>query len=174
MVGDCCGRRRKTAKIQKGLTYLGLLFTVALGGIALAGSGVLWQMEARRDKEKELLFVGEEYRRAIASYFDRSPGDPHYPEHLADLLVDPRFPMPVRHLRRLYADPVSADGQWTLIRRQGRIVGVASRSSQAPIKIGNFPAGQADFEGAGRYADWQFVHKGGTGRRPVTADADDR
>ncbi|KXB31761.1 type II secretory pathway, pseudopilin PulG [Dechloromonas denitrificans] len=161
------------AKNQIGVTYLGLLFTVALGSIALAGTGTLWQMESRRDKEKELLFIGEEYRRAIASYYDNSPGDPQYPARLADLAHDPRFPMPVRHLRRLYSDPMSADGQWHLISRQGRIVGVASRSLQAPIKIGDFPAEQSDFEGACRYADWQFVHKGGASRRRITVDEDE-
>lgn len=159
---------------QGGVTYLALLFAVALGSIGLAGTGALWQMEARRDKERELLFVGEEYRRAIASYYDHSPGDPQYPARLADLVADPRFPMPVRHLRRLYADPMSVDGQWEVIRRGGRIVGIASRSMQAPIKVGDFPAEQAAFEGAGRYADWQFVHTGGTGRRRIIVDEDDR
>ncbi|WP_153133376.1 type II secretion system protein [Dechloromonas hortensis] len=162
------------AKNEIGVTYLGLLFAVALGSIALAGTGALWQMESRRDKEKELLFIGEEYRRAIASYYDNSPADPQYPARLADLVLDPRFPMPVRHLRRLYSDPLSSDGQWQLISRQGRIVGIASRSLQAPIKIGDFPAGQADFAGASRYADWQFVHKGGASRRRISADENDR
>ena len=159
---------------QGGVTYLAVLFAVALGSLALAGTGALWQMEARRDKEKELLFIGEEYRRAIASYYDHSPGDPQYPARLADLVVDPRFPMPVRHLRRLYADPLNADGPWEVIRRDGRIVGIASRSTQAPIKVGDFPAEQAEFAGAGRYADWQFVHKGGAARRRIVSDEDDR
>ena len=166
--------RGQTGKRQDGVTYLAVLFAVALGSLALAGTGALWQMEARRDKEKELLFIGEEYRRAIASYYDQSPGDPQYPPRLADLVGDPRFPMPVRHLRRLYADPMSTDGQWEVIRRDGRIVGIASRSTQAPIKIGDFPAEQAEFAGASHYADWQFLHKGGAVRRRIISDEDGR
>jgi len=149
-------------KKQAGVTFLGVLFAVAIGGIALAGTGALWQMESRREKEKELLFIGEEYRRAIASFYDNSPGDPQYPAQLADLLQDPRFPMPVRHLRRLYPDPLSSDGKWREIRRQGRIVGVASAAIEKPIKIADFPSEQVDFTGATRYADWQFIHTGNT------------
>lgn len=174
MVIPCRSRSLKAGGGQQGVTYLGLLFAVALGGIALAGTGALWQLESRRDKEKELLFAGEQYRQAIASYYDRSPGDPQYPPRLVDLLLDPRFPMPVRHLRRLYVDPMSSDGGWEVIRRDGRIVGVASRSSQSPIKIGDFPPEQAAFAGAGRYADWQFVHKGGAARRPLNGDERER
>lgn len=150
-----------TARNQRGLTFLGVLFAVAIGSIGLAGTGALWQMESRREKEKELLFVGEEYRRAIGSYYDKSPGNPAYPTKLADLLLDPRFPVPVRHLRRLYADPMNPNENWELLRREGSIIGIASRSTETPIKIGNFPAYQSSFEGAKRYADWQFIHASG-------------
>lgn len=151
-------------KNQNGVAYLGLLFAVALGGIALAGTGIVWQLEVRREKEKQLLFVGEEYRRAIASYYDRSPSNPQFPTKLADLVLDPRFPMPVRHLRRLYREPMMPDGQWQLIRQQGAIIGVASRSLDEPIKVGGFPESQAEFEGAKRYVDWQFVARPGSMR----------
>lgn len=165
MVGASPAGPRARTK-QSGVTFLALLFAIAIGAIALAGTGALWQMESRREKEKELLFIGEEYRRAIASYYDSSPGAPQYPTQLADLLQDPRFPMPVRHLRRLYPDPMSSDGKWREIRRQERIVGIASASVAAPIKIGDFPPEQIDFAGATRYTDWQFVHSGiSQGRR---------
>lgn len=175
MVRVCHGRPGRRVKNESGVTFLGILFTVAIGGIAMAGSSALWQMETRREKEKELLFIGEEYRRAIASYHDKSPGDPQYPSKLADLVLDPRFPMPVRHLRRLYADPMTIDGTWEIIRRQDAIIGVASRSPGVPIKIANFPPEQAGFEGAARYADWLFIHSGGTPAKrnaPIRDDGD--
>lgn len=162
-----------SGKHQKGITFLAVLFSIAISGIALAGTGALWQMETRREKEKELLFAGEEYRRAIASYYDNSPGDPQYPVRLADLLLDPRFPMPVRHLRRLYQEPISPDGEWQLIRQQGRIAGVASPSSAPPIKVAGFPPEQAEFEHAVRYADWQFIHSGNTPSRRRINSRDD-
>lgn len=143
---------------QIGVAFLSILIAIAIGGIALAGTATLWQVESRREKEKELLFIGEEYRRAISSYYENSPGESEYPARLADLLQDPRFPMPVRHLRRLYVDPMSTDGKWREIRRQERIIGVASSSSAEPIKIGGFAQLQADFEGAKSYSEWRFIH----------------
>lgn len=162
---DCYGQRQILAKKEifreAGFTYLGLLFAIAIAGIALAGIGVLWQMESRRDKEKELLFIGEEYRTAITRYFAQSPGGVgQYPQKLEDLLLDTRFPNPVRHLRRLYRDPMMPDGEWELIRQQGRITGVASRSQEQPIKIAGFAPEQDDFEGAERYNAWRFVSNG--------------
>lgn len=157
-----CGVGSETGR-QAGFTYLGLMFAIAIAGIGLAGTGVLWQMESRREKEKELLFIGEEYRRAIGSYYEKTPGgDKQYPEKLADLLQDKRFPNPVRHLRRLYREPMMADGEWELIRQQGRILGVASRSLDKPIKIAGFAPGQEGFEGAEKYAEWRFLGSGST------------
>lgn len=161
----CCGQPDFSGKNfdrgQGGYTYLGLLFAVALAGIALAGTGSLWELESRREKEKELLFIGEEYRQAIGSYFDRTPGaDKQYPGKLDDLLQDKRFPMPVHHLRRLYRDPMTPDGSWELIRSQGKIIGVASKSSGKPVKIAGFSLLQEDFEGAESYAGWRFTHSG--------------
>ncbi|MBS1145056.1 MAG: hypothetical protein H6R14_2462 [Proteobacteria bacterium] len=148
---------------EAGFTYLGLLFFIALAGIALAGVGVLWQMEIRREKEKELLFVGEQYRAAIGSYYSKSPaGNNQFPEKLEDLLLDTRFPMPVRHLRRLYRDPMMADGQWALIRQEGRITGVVSRSAEQPFKVAGFAPEQGDFEGAVSYTEWRFISNGGS------------
>jgi type II secretory pathway pseudopilin PulG len=143
---------------QRGLTFLALLFAIALAGIALAGTGALWQLESRREKEKELLFAGDQYRRAIGSYYAKTPGDARqYPEKLEDLLKDNRFPNPVRHLRRLYREPMSDDGQWELLRVQGRITGVVSRSTGTPVKVAGFPKEFESFEGAKSYRGWQFM-----------------
>lgn len=146
----------------RGFTYLGLLFAIALGGIALAGTGILWDMESRREKEKELLFAGEQYRKAISDYYSKSPGAAkQFPARLEDLLDDKRHPVPVHHLRRLFREPMAPDGQWELIRQQGRIIGVASRSERTPIKIAGFAAGQEGFETAKTYGDWRFVAETG-------------
>ena len=146
-----------------GFTFIGLLIAIAVLGIALAGTGVVWHLEARRDKEQELLFAGEQIRAAIDRYRDASPGaEKQYPERLEDLLQDRRFPMPVRHLRRLYRDPMSAEGAWGLIREQGRIIGVVSEAEGRPLKVAGFSPTQKEFEGAGSYAGWRFVARPGT------------
>lgn len=157
---------------QGGYTFLGLLFAVALSGIALAGTGSLWQLESQREKEKELLFIGEEYRQAIASYFDKTPGtDKQYPAKLEDLLQDKRFPMPVHHLRRLYRDPMSPDGSWELIRSQGKIIGIASKSPGKPIKVAGFSPEQQEFEGVDSYSEWRFTHSGNSSGLATASEA---
>lgn len=148
---------------ERGFTYLGLLFAVAIAGIALAGSGVLWYMEGRREKEKELLFIGEEYRAAISSYYNMQPSgsEKQYPAKLEDLLLDKRFPMPVRHLRRLYRDPMRPGEGWELLLIQERIYGIASRSRDKPLKVAGFPPKQDEFSGAEHYSEWRFAHNAG-------------
>ena len=96
-----------TMRAQRGFTYVGLLLAVALAGVALAAAGMLWSTTAKRDKEAELLFVGDQFRRAIGSYYEGTPGAKRYPQRLADLLEDKRLAITRRHLRRIYADPMT-------------------------------------------------------------------
>ena len=47
--------------------------------------------------------------------------------------------MPVRHLRRLYRDPITGQDEWGLVEAPGGgVMGVYSRSEDEPIKSGNF------------------------------------
>lgn len=155
---------------QRGITFLVLLFAIALGGIALAGTGALWQLESRREKEKELLFAGDEYRRAIGSYYAKTPGEARqYPQRLEDLLKDNRYPTPLRHLRRIYRDPMTPDGEWELIMQQGRITGIVSRSEDAPVKVAGFPKEFESFEGAKSYRGWRFMGHDAVPARGATA-----
>ena len=140
---------------QSGFTYVGVLILVATLGAVGAAYGELSSHARQRDKEQELLFVGDQYRRAIASYYRK---EQRYPQKLADLLDDKRYPMPVHHLRKAYADPVGGRPFALLAAPEGGIMGVASTSEEKPIKSGNFAYRDAAFEKATKYAEWQFVH----------------
>ena len=142
-----------------GFTYIGLLIGIALMSIALAGTGLVWHTETRREKERELLFVGDQFRRAIGSYYERSPGAKQFPKVLEDLLLDRRYPNTQRYLRRLYADPISGKAEWGLLRGpEGGIVGVHSLSAAEPLKIGGFPLKYEEFEGVEGYNEWRFKY----------------
>ena len=143
---------------QRGFTLLGLLFLVAGLGVSLAALGTVWQNVNQREKEAELLFVGDQYRRALLSYYRQAPGgDQHYPKKLGDLLRDPRFPNTVRHLRRLQPDPVTG-GDFILVRDpEGGIKGLHSAAVAAPKKTAGFAPEYARFEGATHYSDWVFL-----------------
>lgn len=137
---------------------LGLLLMLMLGSIALTAAAEVWSVARQREQEHELLYVGEQYRQAIRRYyFAAPPGQPRVlPARLALLLEDDRYPVPVRHLRRLYPDPVTG-GDWDLMLIDERIAGVLSRSDTAPLKRTGFPSAQASFEDKGSYRDWVFA-----------------
>ena len=78
------------AALLVGLFVMGVLATVAMP---------VWTQAARREKEAELVFRGEQYARAVG-LFQRKMGPGTLPPNL-DLLVDQKF------LRRKYTDPIT-------------------------------------------------------------------
>ena len=157
-------RRCFSIRSQEGFTYIGVLLAVALIGTQLALAGVVWSFAQARQSEQELLFVGKQFRTAITQYYFNPKGSQkEYPRRLEDLIKDPRYPGTVRHLRKIYADPITGKVQWGLITIPGgSIVGVYSLSDKAPIKTGNFLPEDKIFENKQRYSDWKFVHTFGT------------
>lgn len=142
---------------ERGFTYLTVLFIVAVLTAGLALVGEVWETAAKREKEAELLFIGNEYRKAITRYY--LAGKNQYPRSLEDLLKDPRQPGTVRYLRRAYLDPLTGKSEWGIVKApDGGIAGVHSLSDQKPLKTGNFRLRDAGFEGAQTYADWKFVY----------------
>lgn len=143
-----------------GFTYIGLLILIAIIGIASAATIQLGSVLQRRAAEEELLAIGQEFRNALLSYANATPpGQSRSPTSLHDLLKDPRYPNPLRHLRRLYTDPITGKDEWGTVAAldvSRGIAGVYSLSEQKPIKMGNFPT-FVGFENKGSYREWQFV-----------------
>lgn len=148
-----------TRNDQGGVTYLALLLAVAVtSGVVAAGASV-WSQLQRREREKQLLWAGDQIRRAILAYSQSGGDGPNrYPATLQELLLDPRSVAPRRYLRQVYEDPMSRSVDWGLIRNaQGRIVGVYSQASGVPVKTGAFAKAYAHFERAPNYAAWTFT-----------------
>lgn len=151
------------AGAEQGYIYLWTLFAVALAGVMLSGVGPMWQIESQRQKEIELLFVGDQFRRAIESYYNNSSGKAkRYPESLEQLLEDRSSLVIKRHLRKTFLDPMTNSLDWGLIEQEGMgITGVYSQSSKIPLKRANFPEHYSAFSEAKSYQDWKFVHAAG-------------
>jgi type II secretory pathway pseudopilin PulG len=149
---------RPPEALQRGFTFIGVLIVTAVIGVGLAGLGQVWSVHAQRERERELLFVGDQYRAAILSYSASTPaGKPRYPRDLDDLLDDKRHPVTRRHLRQLYPDPLTGKADWEIVRSpEGGIVAVHSRHGGSPMKVGNFPRQFSAFETAATYRDWVF------------------
>jgi type II secretory pathway pseudopilin PulG len=143
--------------LQSGFTYIGILVTVVIVGLMLTVVGRIWSVSEQRERETQLLFVGDEFRMAISRYFASGH---QYPLSLELLLADDRSPVPKRYLRRLYVDPMTGNADWTLIYASDGvgIMGVASTSKLTPIKRKGFSDVDAAFEDSDCYCSWRFVY----------------
>jgi type II secretory pathway pseudopilin PulG len=154
--------------VVKGFTYMTVLFIVAIIAAGLALTGEVWQTSTMREREAELLFVGNQYRKAIQGYYLSGP-QRQYPRSLEDLIKDPRQPGTVRYLRRIYPDPIT-EKDFVLIKApDGGILGVQSESEAAPIKTANFKLRDRTFEGAQKYSDWKFLFQPAAAKPGATA-----
>lgn len=98
------------------------------------------------------------YRRAIESFWNAGDGQQRLPGTLDELLLDPCFPHGVRHLRRVYPDPMTGRAEWGLVKDQaGGITGVHSLSETRPLKTANFPAAYQTFTDQRSVRDWVFA-----------------
>ena len=98
-----------------------LLVVLAVMSLMLSMALPVWHHAARREREAELIFRGEQYARAIMLYQRQTPGA--YPPDV-ETLVEGRF------LRRAYRDPMTADGEFRLI-LQSELAGVAGQGASA-------------------------------------------
>jgi type II secretory pathway pseudopilin PulG len=145
----------------RGFTYIGLLLLVAMSSAALAAAGSLWSIEAKRAKEAELLFIGEQFTRAIGSFRDRTPAgqQQRFPRTLEELVDDKRWPTRQRHLRQVFVDPMTGTREWALVTAPGGgILGVHSLSADVPLKRAGFIPQFEEFSTATSYQDWRFVY----------------
>jgi type II secretory pathway pseudopilin PulG len=141
------------------------LIAIVLMGVALSAVGTVWRTTAQREREAELLFIGHAYETAITAYYEAGR---QLPQALNDLVEDKRWPKPRHFLRRLYADPMTGQTDWTLIRNDSTsnsgITGIASSSAAEPIKKHGFRDDEELFAEAQSYGDWKFVFTPRTGR----------
>jgi type II secretory pathway pseudopilin PulG len=138
---------------QAGYAMVALLVGLSIMAVVMAVAMPVWTHMARREREAELVFRGEQYKRAIA-LFQRRTGPGTLPPDI-DVLIEGRF------LRKRFRDPMTG-GDFVLIRQgqagavapggpaaTGGIVGVTSASAERSIRL---------YEGRNFYNEWQFIH----------------
>jgi len=146
-----------TIRENKGFTYLALLLMIVVMGVVQGAATEVWHTSVQREKERELLFIGNQFRLAIGKYYASHAGFPH---NLQDLLKDPQYASTQRYLRRLYRDPMTGTNEWGVIRQaDGGIIGVHSLSEMEPIKIAGFGVAGNTFNGAVKYSQWVFAYR---------------
>ena len=144
---------------MRGVVMLALLLGMALGAIGLMAAMDVWSITRQREREQELLFVGDQYRMAIRRYyFGAPPGQPRtLPTSLSALLDDDRYTVPVHHIRRLYPDPLTGKPDWGLVQVGDQFIGVYSLSEAQPLKQTNFAPAYQHFNDKSSYREWVFA-----------------
>ncbi len=145
---------------QLGFILIGLLVLIMIAGLVLAAAGVKWNEARKREREQELLKVGDTIRKAIGNYYNQTPGVvKQYPPNLEALLRDDRFPVPRRYLRKIYADPITQVPDWGILQApSGGVLGVYSKSPLKPFKTKNFRPTYRYFENQRSYGEWFFAY----------------
>jgi type II secretory pathway pseudopilin PulG len=132
---------------QRGVTFIGLLVLIALFGLGAVGGARILASTERAQKENELIYIGNQYRNAIQRYYQAGPNAGTFPPTLEDLLLDKRSPVVLRHLRRIYIDPITGKAKWGFVRApNGGIMGVYSLSEREPMKRTKFEPADASIE----------------------------
>lgn len=153
---------------QQGFTLLAVLAAMFL--LALATQGVMTYVshQAQREREGDLLRIGQAYMQAIGTYYETSPGNvKRWPRTLEDLVDDKRFVGIKRHLREIYADPVARSSNWGIVlSSDGGIAGVHSLSQGRPLRSASIELGALVLPPADRYSDWLFVYQPMAGTPP--------
>jgi len=151
---------------SRGFTFLGLMIFITVAATAIAATIQVWHTSMQREKEVELLFIGNEFRKALAAYSEgwsnNVIGTPvqrgQAPPTLDVLLKDDRFLSTQRWLRKVYVDPMTGKAEWGFVKNgTGQITGIYSLSEEVPLKKKGFLSRDAGFENAKRYSDWIFA-----------------
>jgi type II secretory pathway pseudopilin PulG len=144
---------------EQGFSYVIVMFLVAVLSI-VSVRGLENSLTAeRREKEADLLRVGQAYRNAIMDYYQSSPGtEKALPAKPEDLLLDQRATRTRRPLRKLYRDPITGAKEWGYVYKDDRLIGVYSLSTAKPLKREGFPLELMNFKDAATYQNWRFVY----------------
>jgi type II secretory pathway pseudopilin PulG len=131
--------------------------------LALATQSVMTYVSQQdlREREADLLRIGQAYAQAIGAYYESSPGSlKRWPRTLEDLAEDKRFVGTRRHIREIYSDPMTRSAHWGLVMSEdGGIAGVHSLSTAQPIRSASLELDTLALPAASRYTDWQFVYR---------------
>ena len=125
--------RRATRRRQAGYALLMVIFLGALMLIAVAAVAPNILTQGRREREEEMIWRGNQYVRAIRSYYRKNGRFPTSIDDLAEKKQQIRF------LRQRYPDPMNrADGKWRFIYigPGGQLIGSLTRTSAIQLQGG--------------------------------------
>jgi type II secretory pathway pseudopilin PulG len=142
---------------EAGFTLLAVMAALFVLALATQQVASVLSQQAQRDREAQLLRVGQAYADAIKSYYESAPGTVRqWPKTVEELLEDRRFVGVRRHLRHAYVDPITQTGKWGIVSApDGGIAGIYSLGQGTPQRRTT-----EDGSALGpNYSDWKFVYQ---------------
>jgi hypothetical protein len=127
-------RRQRRDSSEAGYILLIVMMMATLLLISLAAALPSIYVEGQREKEKELIFRGEQYARAIILFHEQFK---RYPTSVKDLLHTNNLSF----LRKAYPDPMTLSGKWRFIHATATGVILDSKILAPPGKQQNKPLG---------------------------------
>jgi len=100
--------KKRRHRRDSGAMLLAVLFMMAIMVLTALAIAPAFVMQAKRDREEEMIHRGTEYERAIRRYY-RKFG--RYPANIEQLENTNQL----HFLRKKYSDPLTKDGQWKLL-----------------------------------------------------------
>lgn len=126
--------RRRADSSEAGYILLIVMMMATLLLISLAATLPSIYVEGQREKEKELIFRGEQYARAIMVFHEQFK---RYPTSVKELLHTNNLSF----LRKAYPDPMTRSGKWRFIHATATGVILDSKLLAPPGKKQNKPPG---------------------------------
>ena len=128
------GRSPRRDASEAGYVLLIVMMMATLLLISLAAAAPSIYVEGQREKEKELIFRGEQYARAIILFHEQFK---RYPSSVKELLHTNNLSF----LRKAYPDPMTRSGKWRFIHATANGVILDSKILKPPGQQKNKPLG---------------------------------
>jgi type II secretory pathway pseudopilin PulG len=150
---------------QSGYALIVILLLAALVLIGLSAAVPRLLTQGQREKEEELIFRGEQYKRAIGRFYKKFG---RYPTKIEELLETNQRAF----LRREFLDPMTQSGKWRLIRvgPLGELIGSVNERKPLRPSGGPAPSGQAPQPRSGGSGSPSPPQTGGSGSAAGSSD----
>jgi len=143
---------RITVTGKRGMALPTVLFMVFLLNMSFLVAFQGWDVQLKREREKELLWRGKKISKAIDRFYKERR---MYPESIEQLYN-------MKYIRKPYKDPMVKDGEWEYIRPPGslnQIMGVKSKLDEKSFYI---------LDDKENYKEWEFIAETEGSQRPGT------
>ncbi len=145
---------------KNGYALITAIIAINIFAIFSLMAASMWQREIARENEKELIFRGNQYVKAITNFRKKYPNT--FPQDI-EILEKEKF------IRKLYKDPVNESGEWNYVIKSRNVNNKAlliitpdllskyiKSYSLVGVSSGSVDESYIEYRGKNRYDEWAF------------------